>query len=235
MEYLNAHLGNPQSNVGNSRVLVIRNTTRMLIVVVLAGMMAMAATFGSVFADEGHVHRTAGSYTVGPPALSGPPTTENGVTSIAGTIDVVTIGTQVGTAAVEFSCTLGTGAGGTNECKGSFFFEGSIQGKTGTYRATMFNWTAGGADAFTSSEFQMVSGSGTGELSNLISMGGTLLRDEAAGTVGAYFGEGEFELIVIPPSSLTEFTLSELFVMEADGTITTEELIAELTLRAKSK
>ena len=47
MEYLNAHLGNPQSNVGNSRVLVIRNTTRMLIVVVLAGMMAMAATFGS--------------------------------------------------------------------------------------------------------------------------------------------------------------------------------------------
>ena len=136
---------------------------------------------------------------------------------------------------MEFSCTLGTGAGGTNECKGSFFFEGSIQGKTGTYRATMFDWTAGGKDAFTSAKFQGVSWSGTGELSNLIKMGGTLLRDETAGTVRAYFGELEFEVIVIPPSSLTEFTVSELFVMEADGTITTEQLVAELTLRAQSK
>ncbi len=233
MEYLNTHLGNPQTNVGNSRVLVIRNSTKMLIVLVLAGMMAMAATFGSVSADAGHVHQFAGSYTLSPPVLSGPPTTENGVTSIAGTIDVVTIGSQVGTAAVDFSCTLGTGARGTNECKGSFFFEGSVQGKTGTYKTTMFNWTAGGEDAFTSAEFQLVPGSGTGEFSNLINIGGRLLRDEA-GAVGAYFGELEFELIVVPPSSLTEFTVSELFVMEAEGTITLEELIAELTLRASS-
>ena len=99
----------------------------------------------------------------------------------------------------------------------------------------MFDWTAGGKDAFTSAKFQGVSGSGTGELSNLIKMGGTILRDETAGTVGAYFGELEFEVIVIPPSSLTEFTVSELFVMEADGTITTEQLVAELTPRAQSK
>ena len=69
----------------------------------------------------------------------------------------------------------------------------------------------------------------------LFRSGGTILRDETAGTVGAYFGELEFEVIVIPPSSLTEFTVSELFVMEADGTITTEQLVAELTLRAQSK
>ena len=232
MKYPNTNLGNPQAN---TPALVIRNTTRMLIVLVLAGMLAMAATFGSVSADAGHVHKVAGSYTISPPVLSGPPTTENGVTSIAGTIDVETVGTQTGIAAVDFSCTLGTGARGTNECKGSFLFAGSIQGKAGTYKATMFNWTAGGEDAFTSSEFQLVSGSGTGEFSNLISIGGTLLRDEAAGTVGAYFGEFEFGVIVIPPSTLTEFTVSELFVMEAERTITTEELIAELVLRAESQ
>ena len=225
---------NLQINNGNSGALSGKSAIRLLGGLLLVGMLAMAATFGSVSADAGHVHQVAGSYTLSPPVLSGPPTTENGVTSIAGTIDVETFGTQMGIAAVDFSCTLGTGARGTNECKGSYFFEGSVQGKTGTYRATMFNWTAGGEDAFTSAEFQLVPGSGTGEFSNLINIGGRLLRDEAAGAVGAYVGELEFEVIVIPPSTLTEFSLQELFSMEADGTITTEELVAELTLRSES-
>ena len=51
-------------------------------------------------------------------------------------------------------------------------------------------------------------------------------RDKVRGTVGAFVGELEFEVIVIPPSTLTEFTVSELFVMEAEGTITIEELVA---------
>ena len=46
------------------------------------------------------------------------------------------------------------------------------------------------------------------------------------GTVGAFVGELEFEVTVIPPSTLPEFTVSELFVMEAEGTITIEELVA---------
>ena len=81
----------------------------------------------------------------------------------------------------------------------------------------------------------MVRGSGAGGFSNLITIGRDLLRDEAGGTVGASIGELEFEVIVIPPSTLTEFTVSELFVMEAEGTITIEELVAELNLRATSK
>ena len=96
---------------------------------------------------------------------------ENCVTTIAGTVDVTTIGAQTGVAAVDFSCTLGTGARGVNECRGSFL----IDGKTGTYRADMFDWTAGGEDAFTSTKFQMVRGSGTGGFSNLITIGGDLL------------------------------------------------------------
>ena len=103
---------------------------------------------------------------------------------------------------------------GVNECKGPFLFDGTIHGKTGTYRADMFDWTAGGEDAFTSAKFQMVKGSGTGGFSNLVTLGGDLLRDAAAGAVGALVGELEFEVIVIPPSTLTEFTVSELFVME---------------------
>ena len=141
----------------------------------LVGVLAMTATFSSVSADAGPVHKSAGSYTVAPPVLSGPPTTENGVTFIAGTVDVTTIGAQTGVAAVDFSCTLGTGARGVNECKGSFLFDGTIHGKTGTYRADMFDWTAGGEDAFTPAKFQMVRGSGTGGFSNLITIGGDLL------------------------------------------------------------
>ncbi len=72
----------------------------------------------------------------------------------------------------------------------------------------------------------MVRRSGTGGFSNLITLGGDLLRYEAAGTVGALVGELEFEVVVIPPSTLTEFTVSKLFVMEAEGTITIEELVA---------
>jgi len=46
------------------------------------------------------------------------------------------------------------------------------------------------------------------------------------GTVGAFVGELEFEVIVIPPSTFTESTVNELFVMEAERTITIEELVA---------
>ncbi|MDP7587529.1 MAG: hypothetical protein QGI76_06145 [Dehalococcoidia bacterium] len=37
---------------------------------------------------------------------------------------------------------------------------------------------------------------------------------------------------MVPPSNLTEFTVNELFVMEADGIITIEESVAELKFRA---
>jgi hypothetical protein len=99
----------------------------------------------------------------------------------------------------------------------------------------MTNWTAGGEEAFTWSEYKLISGSGTGALSNLVSLEGLLLRDEAAGPVGIYTGAFQFEIIEVPPSTLTGISLQELFIMEADGTITTDELVAELTLRAESK
>ena len=117
--------------------------------------------------------------------------------------------------------TLGTGARGVNECKGSFLFDGTIHGKTGTYRADMFDWTAGGEDAFTSAKFQMVRGAGPVNSLTSSRLEGPP-RDEVRGTVGAFVGELEFEVTVIPPSTLTEFTVSELFFMEAEGTITIE-------------
>ena len=43
---------NIQMNIGNSGALVIKNTAKMLGVLALAGMVAMAATFGSVSADS---------------------------------------------------------------------------------------------------------------------------------------------------------------------------------------
>lgn len=224
---------NPQINNGNSEILTAKNTMRLLGGVLIAGFLAMATTFGTASAEAGPVKHAAASYTVSPPVLSGPPTTVDGVTSIAGTVDVITLGTHTGTAAVDFSCTLGTGIRGANECEGSFLFEGIVAGKTGTFKADMLDWTGGGEDAFTVAGFRMVPGSGTGELTSLITIGGDLRRDEAAGEVGAFIGDLQFEIVEeeTSASTLTEFTVSELFVMEAEGTITTEELIEELTIR----
>ena len=42
-------------------------------------------------------------------------------------------------------------------------------------------------------------------------------------------------MIVIPTSTLTEFTVSDLLVMEAEGTITVEKLVAEPNLKATFK
>lgn len=231
METLNGNLG---SNMGSPGTLIMSKTMRLLGGLVLLGMLAMATVFSSVSADVGPVRQAAGDYTVSPPVLSGPPTTENGVTSIAGTVAVELRGSQIGSALVTFTCDLGTGPGGANQCEGSFLFEGTFRGEAATYRGAMTNWTAGGEEAFTWSEYRYVSGSGTGALENLISLEGLLLRDEAAGPVGIYTGEYRFEIptVVVP---LSEVSLQELFIMEADGTITTEELVAELILRTESE
>jgi len=70
---------------------------------------------------------------------------------------------------VDFSCTLGAGARGVNECKGSFLFDGTIHGKTGTYRADMFDWIAGSEDASSSRLEETFSATKLGERSEPLS------------------------------------------------------------------
>ena len=66
LEMKNAN-DNIQMNIGNSGAVLIRNTTKMLAGLALAGMVAMAATFGSVSADS---PLTSSSYMVhGPNAM----------------------------------------------------------------------------------------------------------------------------------------------------------------------
>jgi len=221
---------NTRSNSDNTGVMGVKNPIRFLGVLLLAGMVAMLTRFGSVSAENGPVGQFAGDYTVSPAVLSGPPTTENGMTSIAGAVSVDLRASLIGTALITFTC--GVGPGGSNVCEGSYIFEGALRGKEGSYRATMTDWIAGGEAEFTTSDFKLISGSGTGELADLVEAEGKLLRDEAAGPVGVYFGEAQFEIIVVPPSNFTEFTVNELFIMEADGIITIEESVAELKLRA---
>ena len=114
MKSINEHLG---SNIGGLGALVGNKTMRLMVGLALVGMLAMATIFSSVSADIGPVHQAAGDYTVSPPVLSGPPTTENGVTSIAGTVAVELRGTQIGSALVTFTCDLGTGPGGPTNVK----------------------------------------------------------------------------------------------------------------------
>ena len=179
----------------------------------------------------------AGDYTIALPVLSGPPVTENGVTTIAGAVDVETRGTQIGSSPVEFTCVLGTG-GAPNVCEGSFVFEGSLRGRIGTYEAVSDNWASGGDAAFANAHFVLVPGSGTGDLSNLVELEVTVLRDEAVERrVGAYFGTMRFEGDQTPtqvddaPMDLSDYSVGELFEMEKDGQITTDELAAELERR----
>ena len=139
-------------------------------------------------------HQFAGDYTLALPVLSGPPVTENGVTTIAGTIDVETRGTQLGAAAgLKFTCALGVG-GAPNICEGSYVFDGTLRGRIGTYKAVTNRWTSGGDEAFASAHFVLVPGSGTGDLSNLVELEVTVARDEAVERrVGAYWGTLRFE------------------------------------------
>ena len=175
----------------------------------------------------------AGDYTVlGPPTLSGPPVTEDGETTISGTVDVAGRGSMVGDVLVSFTCALGTD-GASNVCEGGFDFDGVLNGRTGTFKTDIDDWTAGGDAAFTSSHFTLISGSGTGELSNLVEMEGTIQRDETVDPpVGVYLATMRFAgEVERAPEDLSGYSIGELFEMEKSGDITTDELAAELERR----
>ena len=226
---------NTQSRSGGIGIFGVNNAWRLLAGLLLIGLLAMSASFGTISANDGSGHQGAGDYTVSAPVLSGPPTTESGVTSIAGTVAVDLRGSQIGSALVTFTCDLGTGPKGANRCQGSLVFEGTLRGLEGSYQATMTNWIAGGEEAFTSSDYKLIKGSGTGELANLDDLEGVILRDEDAGLVGVYTADYKFEAPEIDLNDLSVFTLQELFNMEADGTISTEDLVAELETRAEGQ
>ncbi|PKB73463.1 MAG: hypothetical protein BZY75_01750 [SAR202 cluster bacterium Io17-Chloro-G7] len=191
-------------------------------------------------------YQIAGDYTLALPVLSGPPVTEDGVTTIAGTIDVETKGSQIGVApGLEFTCVLGVD-GAPNVCEGSYVFEGSVRGRIGTYKAVTDSWTSGGDAAFASAHFVLVPGSGTGDLSNMVEFEVTVARYETVERrVGAYWGTVRFEGDSSPSEvggdgmmmeedatkDLSDFTIGELFEMEKAGDITTDELAAELERR----
>lgn len=137
----------------------------------------------------------------------------------------------------SFTCELGTD-GASNVCEGGFDFDGILNGRTGTFKTAVDNWTAGGDAAFTSSHFTLISGSGTGELSNLVEMEGTIQRDETVNPpVGVYLATmrfaGDMTLSAVEgaPKALSGYSIGELFEMEKSGDITTDELAAELERR----
>ena len=140
----------------------------------------------------------AGDYTVVSNTPSGPPVVENGVTTISVIAEAALRGSNEGTAAVTVDCVLGTD-GASNVCEGTMDFEGSLRGRIGTLKATVDSWISGGDDAFTSAKFTLVSGSGTGDLSNLVELNLTIQRDETVEypdgvqPVGIYFGTLQFD------------------------------------------
>ena len=173
------------------------------------------------------------------PTLSGPPVTEDGVTTISGSVPIVIRGTVEGSAIVSFTLALGVD-GAPNTGAGGFVFEGSIAGRVGTLEATLDNWVAGGDAAFTSAHFEMVPGSGTGDLSNLVEYQGMVQREETREVpVGIAFGTYRFTGDSSPsevkaeeePKDLSKYSIAELFAMEAAGEISEDELAAELERR----
>ena len=137
-------------------------------------------------------HRGAYFYTVlGPPVFAGPPVEENGLTTVAGIVEIETNGTAVGHAVIDFTCVVGAN-GASNQCQGIESFEGTFNGKAGSYK-TNLEWTAAGDAAFTAGVFELVSGSGTGELEDLVKWEGVFQRDETAGLNGIVFGVFRFD------------------------------------------
>ena len=104
----------------------------LVITLVAAALLIPLILVTTIFGD-GHTgnksHQIAGDYTLALLVLSGPPGTENGVTTIAGTIDVEVRGSQIGVApGLDFTCVLGV-VGAPNVCEGSYTLEGSLRGR----------------------------------------------------------------------------------------------------------
>ena len=206
---------------------------------ILAPVLLLVALLGpgSVFSDHLGSKVTTAYVVTAPPTLFGPPTPQDGLLLVSGTVPITTHGTLEGDAIVHFDCLFDPDRPDLpQQCTGKEerLPGTTLAGRPGTFWADLV-WTARGHLALTDGTYKLVEGSGTGSLEHLTKFEGTFQRDETAGLWGTIRGVYEFELIVVPPSELGDFTVSELFVMEADGTITTEELIAELTLRAESK
>ena len=123
---------------------------------------------------------------LGPPVFSGPPTEVNGVTTVAGVVEIESTGTQAGHSAIHFTCAVGAN-GAPNQCKGTLNFDGSFVGKTGSF-VLYLTWNASGDAAFTDGAFRLRDGSRTGELMNLVKWKGKYQRDETAGPNGIITG-----------------------------------------------
>ena len=176
---------------------------KTFILTLVAAALLVPLIFVALASAATPSHQFASDYTVlAAPTLSGPPVTENGVTTISGSVPIEIRGTVEGSAVVSFTLALGVD-GAPNTGEGGFVFEGSIAGRIGTIEATLDNWVAGGDEAFTSARFEMIQGSGTGDLSNLVEYAGFVQRDEAVEVrVGIYWGTVRFEGDETPSTSI---------------------------------
>ncbi|MEE8465586.1 MAG: DUF3224 domain-containing protein [Dehalococcoidia bacterium] len=127
---------------------------------------------------------------LGPPVFSGPPTEANGVTTVAGVVELETTGTQVGPSAIDFTCVVGAD-GAPNQCEGVLTFEGTFAGRSGSFLLNL-EWIASGDAAFTDGTFKLISGSATGDLVDLVKWEGFMQRDETAGPNGIISGAYRF-------------------------------------------
>jgi hypothetical protein len=131
--------------------------------------------------------RGASPYVVlGPPVFSGPPATVNGVTTVAGVVELETMGTQVGPSSIDFTYVVGAD-GAPNQCEGVLTFEGTFTGNSGSFLLDL-EWTASGDAAFTDGTFKLIDGSATGDLKDLVKWEGMMQRDETAGPNGIISG-----------------------------------------------
>ena len=199
----------------------------MLTPLLLVSLLMVGVIYASS-ADQ----KAAGPYKVTEPSvLAGPPTQQGGNLVIKGSISNIEIlGTIVGSFDIEFTCVLGVN-GAQRKCHGVQTITGTFDDSAPGTLQNALVWTAGGDANFTDGTFELIEGSGTGGLADLVEFHGIFQRDgDRENLWGFYSGEFKFQVEI---GDLSGFALSELFQMEEAGEITTEELIAELERRTQ--
>ena len=161
-------------------------------ILILTPLLLVSLLMVSVIYASSAEQKAAGPYLVTERSVITGSTQQGGNTVITGSIEnIESLGTITGTFSIDFTCVLGK-PGAPRKCQGIQTIVGTVDGSApGTFQNAL-KWTAGGDANFTDGHFDLIKGSGTDGLADLVKFHGIFQRDGDAGPNGIYSGKFRF-------------------------------------------